>query len=79
MPAPTLFQARSPGLGTPTGKVQFRIDGVNAGPLLDLNPSGQAAYSTSTLPVGLHTVSAVYSGDPGFNTSTSANRNQRIR
>ena len=44
-----------------------------------LNPSGQATYATSTLTVGLHTVSAVYSGDAGFNTSTSANRNQRIQ
>jgi hypothetical protein len=70
--------AVAPGVGTPTGTVQFRIDGVNVGSPLALNSSRQAAYSTSTLTVGLHTVSAVYSGDSGFNASTSANRNQRI-
>jgi hypothetical protein len=71
--------AVAPGLGIPTGTVQFRIDGVNVGAPLSLNSSGQAAYATNTLAVGLHTASAVYSGDAGFSASTSANRSQRIR
>ena len=71
--------AVAPGAGIPTGTVQFRIDGANVGAPVVLNPSGQATYATSTLTVGLHTASAVYSGDAGFNTSTSANRNQRIQ
>ena len=62
-----------------SGTVQFRVGGVNSGPALSLNPSGQAAYATSTLSVGRHTVSAVYAGDGNFNTSTSANITQRIR
>jgi Bacterial Ig-like domain (group 3) len=70
--------ARAPGAGTPTGTVQFRIDGVN-GAALPLNVIGQAAYATSTLAVGRHTVSAVYAGDGNFNVSTSGNITQRIR
>jgi FtsP/CotA-like multicopper oxidase with cupredoxin domain len=71
--------AVAPGVGIPTGTVQFVIDGVNAGGPLALNSSGQAAFSISTLALGLHRVSAVYVGDAGFNASTSANINQRIR
>jgi hypothetical protein len=33
---------------------------------------GQAAYSTSSLVVGSHSLTAVYSGDKNFVTSTSA-------
>jgi FtsP/CotA-like multicopper oxidase with cupredoxin domain len=71
--------ARAPGSGIPTGTVQFRIDGVNAGAPVALNPSGQAAYPTNSLRVGLHTVAAVFSGDGSFITSTSLNLTQRIR
>ncbi len=66
------------GVGVPTGNVQFRDNGVNMGSQVGLNTSGQAAFPTSTLSVGLHQISAVYIGDAGFNTSTSANRSQRI-
>ncbi len=68
-----------PGAGTPSGTVQFRIDGVNVGAPAALNASGQAAYATSTISLGRHTVSAVYIGDGNFNTSTSSGINQRIR
>lgn len=71
--------ARTPGTGTPSGTVQFRIDGVNRGTPVTLNPSGQVAYAISTLAAGRHTVSAVYAGNGNFNTSTSANITQRIR
>jgi len=71
--------AVAPGVGIPTGTVQFRIDGANVGGLLTLNSSRQAAYATNTLTVGRHNVSAVYSGDAGFNASTSASFRQRIR
>ena len=71
--------AVAPGAGVRTGSVQFRIDGTNVVPTVDLNASGQATMTTSTLAVGSHTVSAVYSGDGNFNTSTSANITQRIR
>jgi large repetitive protein len=70
--------ARGSGTGTPTGTVQFRIDGVNTGATVSLNTSGQATYSTSTLSVGRHTISAVYAGNGSFNASTSGNITQRI-
>ena len=70
--------AVAPGVGIPAGTVQFRDGGVNMGSPVALNSSGQAAFPTSTLSVGLHQISAVYSGDGNFNTSTSANRSQRI-
>ncbi len=69
--------AVAPGVGTPTGTVQFVIDGASVASLT-LNGSGVASYPTNTLPVGRHTVSAVYSGDAGFNPRTSATINQRI-
>jgi hypothetical protein len=71
--------AVAPGAGTATGTVQFRIDGFDVGAPVALNSSGQAAYATSTMPVGSHTVAAVYAGDGNFNPSTSANITQRIR
>ena len=67
-----------PGVGVPTGSVQFVIDGNNVGPVLALNTSGQTAYASATIPVGRHTVSAVYTGDANFNASTSNNITQRI-
>jgi hypothetical protein len=69
----------APGTGTATGTVQFRVDGVDVGTPVNLNPGGQAAYSTSTLAVGQHTVSAVYVGDGNFNASTSGNIAQQNR
>ncbi|HEX8772070.1 MAG TPA: tandem-95 repeat protein [Pyrinomonadaceae bacterium] len=66
--------------GTPTGAVQFTIDG---NPLVcdqgstatqTLNGSGVATCTTSTInPVGSpHTINAIYSGDGNFETSTDA-------
>ena len=71
--------AVAPGSGIPTGTVQFRVDGVNVGAPVTVDPSGHAAFATNTIPIGRHNVSAVYSGDAGFNASTSALITQRIR
>ena len=68
-----------PGAGVPSGTVQFRLDGVAVGAPAALNASGQAAFATSSLPIGRHTVAAAYTGDGNFNTSTSGNITQRIR
>ena len=48
-----------------TGTVQFLIDGAAAGTPVPLT-GDTATYTTSSLPVGLHTVSAVYSGDTTY-------------
>ena len=62
--------AAAPGAGTPTGTVTFTIDGV-AQAAVNLN-NGQAAFATSTLTVGSHTVAVAYNGDGNFNPSTSS-------
>jgi hypothetical protein len=62
-------RAVAPGTGTPTGTVDFK-DGAT-----DLTPggvklaSGEATFSTTTLAVGSHTITALYSGDADYTTS----------
>ncbi len=53
------------GIGTPTGTVQFQIDGSNFGPAVAL-AAGSASLSTSALGVGSHVITAVYNGDGTF-------------
>jgi uncharacterized repeat protein (TIGR01451 family) len=56
--------------GTPTGTVQFKDNGVNLGTAQTLNGSGVAQLTTSTLTGGIHPITADYSGDGNFNTSS---------
>jgi uncharacterized delta-60 repeat protein/CSLREA domain-containing protein len=56
--------------GTPTGTIQFKVDGTNLGSAVALDASGTASGSTTTLSLGRHIITAVYSGDAVFNTST---------
>ena len=63
----------APSTGTPTGTVQFQdgastITGCNAVALVD----GVATCTTSTLPVGIRTINANYSGDTNFNMGTGS-------
>ncbi len=55
---------------TPTGTVQFEIDGADSGsPVTLVNCA--ASFTPATLPAGSHTVTAVYASDNGlFETST---------
>jgi hypothetical protein len=63
--------AVSPGAGTATGTVQFRVDGQPIGTPVSL-VSGVATFSTSSLAVGSgYSITAVYAGDSSFLTSTS--------
>jgi hypothetical protein len=57
--------AVAPGAGTPTGTVQFLINGV---PFASSQAvvGGVATLNTTSLPVGSHTVSATYGGDGNF-------------
>jgi hypothetical protein len=55
----------STGSGTPTGTVQFQVDGVNVGGPVTLT-NGSAKLTTAALTVGPHTVTAVYGGDSNF-------------
>jgi CSLREA domain-containing protein len=63
------FSATVTSTGTPTGTVQFKIDGVNAGGPVTL-VGGVATVTTSALTVGTHSVTADYGGDASFLAST---------
>jgi hypothetical protein len=68
--------AVGPGSGTPTGNVTF-MDGNTAIGACTLS-SGKATFTTSSLAVGSHAITAVYGGDVNFTTSTSAAVSQGI-
>ena len=56
--------AVAPGVGTPTGSVNFRIDGSIAGS--GSLSGGAATYNTSSLTHGTHAVVAEYAGSTDF-------------
>ena len=62
--------AVSPGTGTPTGTVQFNLDGSAFGSPVTLVSGTATSTSTTTLTVGNHVVTAVYSGNSDYGTST---------
>ncbi len=51
--------------GTPTGTVKF-TDGTTTLGTGTLNSSGNASFTTSSLSVGVHSITASYSGDSSF-------------
>jgi large repetitive protein len=65
--------ATAPASGARTGTVDFQAGGVNIpGCSAQVVPaSGKATCVTNTLPVGVNTITAIYSGDSNFATSTS--------
>ena len=68
----------TPNVGVgPTGTAQIQIDGISVGNAVALS-GGTAAYATSTLSAGSHSISAVYSGDSNFAGSTSATFTQAV-
>jgi hypothetical protein len=56
--------------GTPTGAVSF-VDGTTPLGAIALS-GGAAAFTTSSLAVGTHTITAVYAGDANFASVTSS-------
>jgi uncharacterized repeat protein (TIGR03803 family) len=56
--------------GVPTGSVVFSIDG-NAAATVALDATGTAAYSTSALATGAHTIEGAYSGDTNYLASNA--------
>lgn len=65
-------QVSTPGSGTPSGSVQFLSDGQNACSSDPQLVNGTASCNlTGQLPAGTHAITAVYSGDSDFSTSTS--------
>ena len=61
----------SPGVGNPTGSVTFFLDGTPIGTASVDAATGQASFLTSSIGLGPHTATAVYSGDPNFQPSQS--------
>src|SRR5260370_14976210 len=57
------------GMGTPTGTVTFKDGGSTLGSSSLMN--GQASFSTSSLTIGQHMITAVYGGSTDFGGSTS--------
>jgi hypothetical protein len=62
--------------GVPTGKITFK----NGSPVLATvtMSSGKATYTTSSLAVGTHSVTATYTGDGNFNSSTAPALSQKV-
>jgi hypothetical protein len=72
-----VVSATPPGAGTPTGAAQFTID--NGTPIkVGLGGNGAAAYTTSSLTAGTHTVMASYTGDGSFLNSSSSGLTQTV-
>jgi hypothetical protein len=57
------------GTTPPTGLVTFSVDG-GAGTAETLNVSDLASYSTNSLALGQHTITAVYSGDTNYGAAS---------
>jgi ribosomal protein S11 len=63
----------SGGAGTPTGSVSFYDKStLLSGSTTGLNSSGVAVFSTSSLSPGSNCITAVYTGNTGFNPSSSS-------
>ena len=58
----------APGAGSPSGTVQFLVDGSPSGAPVSVS-GGKASLSLSNLSVGSHTIYADYSGDADFLSS----------
>jgi sugar lactone lactonase YvrE len=67
----TATVAATSGTATPTGTVQFSVDGSSVGSVVTLS-SGTATYTTSTLAAGTHSITAVYSPGTGSSFTTSS-------
>ena len=59
-------QAVTPGAGTPSGTVSFSDGSVAIGAGV-LDGTGHATFSTSSLAIGSHSITASYGGDRHFN------------
>ncbi len=68
--------ATSPASGTPGGSVTFKDGAATLGS--GAVSGGTATFSTSSLAVGGHTITAIYGGNSNFSTSTSAGVTQTV-
>ena len=63
---------------TATGTIQFKVDGSNVGSPVTVTGGSATSAPVSGLTAGNHTVTAVYSGDTNYLTSTSAGVTQVV-
>ena len=63
---------------TPTGSVQFVVDGSNFGSVVDLVNGAATSTSLSSLDAGPHTILVTYSGDTNYVPVTSASFKQTV-
>jgi autotransporter-associated beta strand protein len=70
--------AVSPGAGIPTGTVTF-MEGTTTLGTGTLDASGHATFQTSSLAEGTHSITASYSGDTNFLSSTSSPLTQAVQ
>lgn len=76
--SPVTFTATVSGNGgIPTGNVTF-MDGANTLGAMPVNGSGVATYTTSSLTVGTHSITAVYASDANDAGSTSTALTQMV-
>jgi len=71
LPVTLDLQAASTTSGAPTGSITL-LDGAMPISIQPLSAASSAVYTTTTLGLGSHSLSAVYSGDTNFLPSTSA-------
>ncbi len=69
----------APGAGSPTGMVQFTIDGVNFGEPVALSGASAASPSIANLAVGTHSLGATYLGDANFASASAPAINQVVQ
>lgn len=69
--------AVAPGAGTPSGFVLFEDNGDTVG-VGFIDGTGKATFTTMSLDVGTHPMTAVYGGDDCFNGSTSSTLNHTV-
>jgi hypothetical protein len=72
------LHASAPGSGIPTGTVTFKDFGNTLG-TGSLDGAGVATFTTSSLTVGNHAITAVYGGDTNFSPSTSIAFGQTVK
>ena len=72
----TFTATTTSGVGTPSGTVTFKDGGVVFA--ISTLTSGVATVATSTLSVGIHSITATYNGDEIFNASTSVAVSQTV-
>jgi streptogramin lyase len=72
-----VVSVNAPGAGMPTGNVVFQ-DGSTILATVPLDTTGTAAFSTSALTVGSHTITASYQGDANFLGSASGTLIQTV-